>query len=221
MVLATRLEVLSLLAASVPLDQFPRLDEGSRGSNILTSRPLELLRIQRQLDADDRYNELADPNERSSPASRLARIVVLSDAFKALRPAIAQGGPSEWRTIAETLGLPPFDKQSFKRTFNAYSDNIYYSDPDRANVYLLGGTPPSNQQTIQYLHRNDALDNIEQLRSELDYLILEQQTDVSDALAFHAKAVDAFDAYLALAPDADLKAAERLKLRIADVTSRP
>ena len=32
-----------------------------------------------------------------------------------------------------------YDTIPFKRTFNAYADNVYYSDPDRANLYLGGG----------------------------------------------------------------------------------
>jgi hypothetical protein len=32
-----------------------------------------------------------------------------------------------------------YQKIPFKRVFNAYADNIYYSDPDRANLYLAGG----------------------------------------------------------------------------------
>jgi hypothetical protein len=37
------------------------------------------------------------------------------------------------------LQQPKFAKTEFKRVFNAFSDNIYYSDPDRANLYLAGG----------------------------------------------------------------------------------
>jgi hypothetical protein len=32
-----------------------------------------------------------------------------------------------------------YDTIAFKRIFNAYADNVYYSDPDRANLYLGGG----------------------------------------------------------------------------------
>jgi hypothetical protein len=32
-----------------------------------------------------------------------------------------------------------YDTIPFKRIFNAYADNVYYSDPDRANMYLGGG----------------------------------------------------------------------------------
>jgi hypothetical protein len=37
------------------------------------------------------------------------------------------------------LQQPKFAKTEFKRVFNAFADNIYFSDPDRANLYLAGG----------------------------------------------------------------------------------
>lgn len=192
------------------IESFPRLDEGSNRANVLTSKPLEWIRIRRQLDADEEYGELADPNLRLSPGERLAKVVAIVDAFAALKPLIVHGTSTEWRRVADILALEPFERKAFKRAFNAYADNIYYANPDRANVYLLGGTPPSTKQTIQYLYRNDALDNIEQLRGELEYLISHTDTDISDALAFHVKASSAFAAYLDLAPKQDLIAARKI-----------
>ena len=62
-----------------------------------------------------------------------------------------------------------------KKTFNAFADNIYYSDPDRANAYLGGGAVPKNEQSIAYLLRNDILTNVESLQAEVTYLIKEQK----------------------------------------------
>ena len=45
--------------------------------------------------------------------------------------------------------------------FKHKADNIYYSDPDRANAYLGGGAVPKNEQSIAYLLRNDVLTNLE------------------------------------------------------------
>ena len=53
------------------------------------------------------------------------------------------------------------------------ADNIYYSDPDRANLYLGGGAVPKNEQSIAYLLRNDILTNLENLQAEVAYLIKE------------------------------------------------
>jgi len=37
-----------------------------------------------------------------------------------------------------------YEVKTFKKTFNRYADNIYYSDPPRrANLYLGGGTTPT------------------------------------------------------------------------------
>jgi hypothetical protein len=44
-----------------------------------------------------------------------------------------------YTTVMDILQQPQYDIIAFKRIFNAYADNIYYSDPDRANVYLGGG----------------------------------------------------------------------------------
>lgn len=57
--------------------------------------------------------------------------------------------------------------------FNAFADNIYYSDPDRANLYLGGGAIPKTTQSIAYLLRNDVLTNVEDMRAEVTYLLKE------------------------------------------------
>jgi len=149
----------------------------------------------------------------------LAAVLAIIDTFVSLRPAISKGSPEDWQAIVDILSQVPFDKTSFKRIFNAFADNIYYekSDPDRANAYLLGGAVPSNKQTIQYLYRNDALDNIEQLRSELSFLLNEQgeggdANDITDALNYHDKATTAFTSYLALIPEADIRDARNYLL---------
>lgn len=198
-----RRDMATLLLAGV--DTFPRLDEGTNKANVLTSRPLERIRIQRQLDADEQYQELADPQELPT-TERLAAVMTIIDTFASMRPAIERG---EYASVAEALTNAPFEKKAFKRTFNAYSDNIYYSNPDRANVYLLGGTPPSNKQTIQYLYRNQALDNIEQLRSELEYLATSDDNDASDALRYHDDASKALSDYLLLVPEDERQAARQ------------
>lgn len=198
-------------ASATGLENFPRLDEGQNKASVLTSRPLEWLRIRNQLDADEEYNELADPIQRSTPVERLAQVLAVVDSFERLRPLVASADRSECRRVAAVLALAPFEKQSFKRIFNAYSDNIYYSNPDRANAYLLGGAPPTTKQTIQYLYRNQALDNIELLRGELNDIVLDPaDLVVADALAFHGEASKALAAYVDLAPSSDLVAARNL-----------
>jgi hypothetical protein len=65
----------------------------------------------------------------------------------------------------ELLTNPKFDKLPFKKSFNAFADNIYYTDPDRANLYLGGGALPRNSQS------NEILTNVEDMRAEVAYLI--------------------------------------------------
>jgi hypothetical protein len=48
-----------------------------------------------------------------------------------------------------------------------YSDTIYR--PTSFNGYT--SDPPSSQQSIQYLYRNEVLTNLEELRDELTYVL--------------------------------------------------
>ena len=57
--------------------------------------------------------------------------------------------------------------------FNAFADNIYYSDSDRANLYLGGGAEPTSTQSLAYLLRNDILTTVEDERAEVKYLLKE------------------------------------------------
>ena len=189
---------------------FPLLSEGAAKRTPLTSKPLEWLRVADQREADETLGELADPGA-AQTAARLAEVVRLGDALRALGADL--GTAPGWRRARAALAAPAFQPKAFKRAFNAYSDNVYYAkaDPDRANLYLLGGAPPSTAQTVAYLHRNDALDNVDRLRAELDYL-LESGGDggPDDARAFWTAATAAFDAYFDLCDPADRRAARAL-----------
>ena len=142
----------SIAAPALALDpRFPRVDEGNDKGSILTAKPLEWIRIKRQLDADESLQELADPNLRDSPGQRLSKVLRLEDAIRAMGPML---GTADGRSLAAAaLASPAFETKAIKKAFNAYSDNVYYEkgDSDRANLYLLGGTPPSSKQTIQYM----------------------------------------------------------------------
>ena len=187
--------------------KFPRIDEGSDKGTILTAKPLEWIRVKRQLDADDKLDELEDPNSTDSPGARLARVLRLEDAIRAMGPQLAS---VDGRALAlAALLSPSFETKAIKKAFNAYSDNVFYEkkDSDRANLYLAGGTPPSSKQTIQYMNRNDALDQVQLFRDELDYLKKNPAEQPEDAKAAQAAAVKAFDNYFALAPNEDIKAA--------------
>ena len=50
---------------------------------------------------------------------------------------------ARWRSVGAALAASPFETLELKRTFNAYSDNIYYATGSaEANAYLLGGSTP-------------------------------------------------------------------------------
>ena len=101
---------------------------------------------------------------------------------------------------------------SHQKIFNAFADNIYYSDPDRANVYLGGGATPKNEQSIAYLLRNDVLTNIENLQAEVAYLIKEQKAgnslELDDLYMYTSVAKDGMKKYMDLVPPTELKSAK-------------
>eukprot|EP01041_Mallomonas_annulata_P001176 gene1176-2288_t len=70
-----------------------------------------------------------------------------------------------------TLNGNKYQTATFKSIFNRYSDNIFYSDPNRANLYLGGGATPSSTQTEQYLLRNSILTSINDLRGDIEDLL--------------------------------------------------
>ena len=201
----------TIAAPALALDpRFPRVDEGNDKGTILTAKPLEWIRIKRQLDADESLQELADPNLRDSPGQRLSKVLRLEDAIRAMGPQLAT---ADGRSLAAAaLASPSFETKAIKKAFNAYSDNVYYEkgDSDRANLYLLGGTPPSSKQTIQYMNRNDALDQVQLLRDELAYLKANPAESSEDVVAAQRQAVKAFENYFALAPADDVKAARAI-----------
>lgn len=107
----------------------------------------------------------------------------------------------------------------------AYSDNIYYNSASpEANAYLLGGATPSTSQTTQYLLRNEALRQLQELRDEIVYQKglppAKRETDVATE-ALQA-ALKAFDDYLKLAIPRDLeRAQDALGIQPAQSAARP
>jgi hypothetical protein len=116
--------------------------------------------------------------------------------------------PLSWQKALEILQDGKYDKVAFKKIFNAYGDNIYYSDPDRANLYLGGGATPKTEQSLAYLLRNDVLTNMENLRSELEYLLKNpSETDFEDLFSFADTCTNAMKRYLEIVPPQELEQA--------------
>jgi len=124
----------------------------------------------------------------------------------------AVGHRDEWLKVQEIISSPSFDKISMKKTFNAFSDNIYYSDPDRANWYLGGGAAPRNEQSLAYLERNEIITNVEALRAEIDFLLKDStgEEPADDLVVYAKKAANAMAKYLELVPPSQMKIAREL-----------
>jgi len=140
-----------------------------------------------------------------------------------------------WRVANSALTKKPFTPTNeLKRLFNAYTDNIYFSDSSRKNMYLdgsamlgvgkstfgfgtlsvgSGGASPESKDTETYLYRNEVLDNVDALTAELKYLLkqadagVEESTD--DLFLYLRQSRENFNKYLANIPDADLQQARK------------
>lgn len=135
--------------------------------------------------------------------------------------------PRRFGAALTILQAQDFQKKDIKRVFNAYSDNIYYlPDSDRENKYLQGGATPSSRQTLQYLLRNDVIDNVEALTAEIAYLIREREsggedgsevdTDEKDLRMYLGKCKQSFDKYLGMVFQNEIdEATDMAKLSLA------
>ena len=94
------------------------------------------------------------------------------------------------------------------------ADNIYYSDPDRANLYLAGGAVPKNEQSLAYLLRNDILSNLEALQAEIAFQLKERKSgnslDLDDLYQYSEDAKGSMSKYLDLVPPVERITAESL-----------
>jgi hypothetical protein len=140
------------------------------------------------------------------PALRLLPIVQMQQTLRTLPPMVAD--QARWETLYDVVSTGQFETKEFKRIFNAYSDNIYYtSNTAEANAYLLGGATPSTSQTTQYLLRNEALKQLAELRDEIRYQqglpAAKRETEVADE-ALQA-VLKCFDEYLSLSPANEVK----------------
>lgn len=187
--------------------------------NPLTNPVLEQIRIWNQAEADNiSYDgELApgSPKGRETYAKLLVPILIMESELKQIDDMIHQPNGEGLKDAMKLLDDSKYTKIAFKKTFNAFADNIYYSDPDRANMYLGGGATPKNEQSIAYLLRNDILTNVEYLQAEVAYLIKLQSKvangdnsepiETDDMFDYSKKANEAMVKYLELVPPGELK----------------
>lgn len=126
----------------------------------------------------------------------LVPILKMSDELTQVDSLVHSSGDKDWKEAMQILEQPKYDKITFKKTFNAFADNIYYSDGDRANLYLGGGATPKTEQSLAYLLRNEILTNAEDLRAELQYLLQSQENDTTDLYKYSSQAKSAMKDYL-------------------------
>lgn len=186
--------------------------------NPLTNKFLENVRILEQAEADNvQYSgELAPgtANLRNNYANLLKPLLVMRNELSSVDKMIhsPDGVPAALDEAQKVLSGKSYEKINFKKAFNMFADNIYYSDPDRANAYLGGGATPKNEQSIAYLVRNDILTNLEALQAEVAYLIKERNAgevklEIDDLFEYSRNISKGFENYLAVVPPAEVEAA--------------
>jgi len=188
--------------------------------NPLTNPVLEKIRILEQAEADNvQYNgelEMGDAGNRGKVSQYPALLVpILKIASELSEINTLVQDPENWKKAKNILSQEKYEKIQFKKIFNKFGDNIYYSDPDRANVYLGGGASPNSNQSLAYMLRNDILTNMESLGAELDYLLkdttsADEKAQTEDLLSYAKSCDDAMKRYLELVPPNEIKIAEDL-----------
>lgn len=160
------------------------------------------IRIWEQAEADNiRYNGELTPGDAGNKGNidqypkLLVPILKISKELKQVE-ALVHGNRDDWQQALRIVQQPKYEKVAFKKTFNMYADNIYYNDPDRANLYLGGGATPKTEQSLAYLLRNEILTNVEALQAELQYLLKETDTDTEDLYKYSSSANAAMNDYL-------------------------
>lgn len=184
--------------------------------NPLTNGVLEQIRIWDQAEADQlKYGgelengDAGNKGQVDAYPRLLLPIIEMQQEIDRIQ-VLANGPRSEWSEIQRILKQPAYDKIQFKKIFNAYGDNIYYSDPDRANLYLAGGATPKSEQSMAYLLRNEILTNIENLRAEVDFLLQNREEPADDLLLFSGKVNQCMKEYLNMVPPEQLRKAQSL-----------
>mmetsp|Transcript_8224 Transcript_8224/g.12239 ORF Transcript_8224/g.12239 Transcript_8224/m.12239 type:complete len:275 (-) Transcript_8224:128-952(-) len=216
----------STVSASLAIIGLPQIASATEDplfkKNPLTNKFLEQVRILEQAEADNvQYSgELApggtaNKNVRQSNyATLLKPLIIMRDELSSVDALIhsPDGVGPALDEAQKVLSGKSYEKINFKRSFNMFADNIYYTDPDRANAYLGGGATPRNEQSIAYLVRNDILNNLESLQAEVSYLIKERNSgeeklETDDLYEYSRKISKGFQDYLALVPPAEIEAA--------------
>jgi len=129
--------------------------------------------------------------------------------------------------LKELLQAIPREERQFKRILDAYSTPVsykqkfldqnafmvYYSKgfdgPGRPNIENDGDDVTNSIQTMQYGFRNEAWTAVDDLFTELEFGTKgsDNSVDLNDLCEFMSNALKAFDSYLNLVPENDIKEA--------------
>eukprot|EP00986_Skeletonema_menzelii_P000599 scaffold162_cov143-Skeletonema_menzelii.AAC.18 len=131
--------------------------------------------------------------------------------------------PDECKSILKALQQNiPRDENDFKRIFDSYSTPVSYKqkflDQNAFLVYYTKGfdgpgrpnienDTENSIQTLQYGARNDAWSAMDDFFVELDYGLRSSDSDAAELAALAQRVMLALDAYLSLAPVADVEQA--------------
>jgi hypothetical protein len=209
--------------------------------NPLTNPFLEQIRIWEQAEADQLVYkgelERGDAGNRGKVEAYprlLIPILIIAKELEQIQDII--GKNNKYEAATTILAQPKYEAIAFKKVFNRFADNIYYSDPDRANLYLGGGgtscpilqtifsrehitnlknaipATPKTEQSLAYLLRNEILTSVQDLKAELAYHDQHPDDEESqrDLVAFITAANTAMNQYLALVPTQELARAQEL-----------
>lgn len=185
--------------------------------NFLTNPVLEGIRKIDQL----------DPDTDMKTSNKVILLIPIVDILHDLETILQnlrsfRESPKSEKPLAESLTIldneAKYDKVIFKKIFNRYSDNIYYSDPERANLYLAGGAMPGTIQTEQYLYRNEALTSIENVKEDIRLLMQGKLADqnnadlqaIDDTIDDCSEAIEALNSYLKLTDPEVVQSAKKI-----------
>jgi hypothetical protein len=117
--------------------------------NPLTNSFLEQVRIWEQAEADQlvyhgelERGDAGNKGQVEAYPRLLMPILIIAKELEQIQQDIVHSSKAKNDTyeLATTiLAQPKYETIAFKKIFNRFADNIYYSDPDRANLYLAGG----------------------------------------------------------------------------------
>lgn len=179
--------------------------------NFLTNPVLEALRKADQFD----FDVPDDVKSATTKVLLLYPIVEIEGEVSKMERLLSTEpvDKAQLESIRALVQQPKYSAKLFKKIFNRYSDNIFYSNAQQANIYLAGGTTPDSHQTEQYLFRNAILTAIEFIQQDVADLLSQpviDKQDVQDMISDVADARKALAGYMRLADPDDLSVALQL-----------